>query len=97
METRLRLRLNFHVLRSFFNSDFVTTSRPELLSNLFCGTKFTRRTHKIKHNDVIEEDTVDSNDMGCKNLIANLSKCHEAVSFKTHVLKLIFENSLMTA
>ena len=35
--------------------------------------------------------------MGCKNLIANLSKCHEAISLKTHVLKLIFENSLVTA
>ena len=77
--------------------DFVTTSRPELFSDLCCWTKFTHMTHKRKHNDVIEEDTVDSNDMWCKNLIANLSKCHEAISLKTHVLKLIFENSLVTA
>ena len=53
-------------------------------------------THKRKHNDVIEEDNVDSNDMLCKNLIANLSKWHEAISLQTHVLKLIFEKSLVT-
>ena len=54
-------------------------------------------THKRKHNDVIEEDNVDSNDMWCKNLIANLSKCQEAISLQTHVLKLIFEHALVTA